>query len=132
MAEALDPKELTDLREFVMSLVWSVLFAIPFLRLGRSVAGVMGLAVFSHFILDILMHPADLALWPQSSVHLGLGLWKSLPTGWWFVELAVIVAGWGYYVWKGRGSPTFSGRPIAVGVALLVFHILNSPWLSAL
>lgn len=116
----------------VMSLVWSVLFALAFLRWGRSVALVMSAAVFSHFVLDIPMHPPDLALWPNSSVHIGLGLWRSLPTGWWYVELAVVTVGWGYYAWRSRGSPKFGGRPIAVGVALLVFHLFNSPWLSML
>jgi hypothetical protein len=115
-----------------MSVVWSVLLAIAFLRMGKSVAAVIGVAVFSHFVLDVLMHPPDLALWPNSSVHLGLGLWTSLPNGWWVVELAVVAAGWGYYAWKSRGSPFFGGHPLGVAAALLVFHLLNSPWLSAL
>jgi hypothetical protein len=46
----------------------------------------MALAVFSHFLLDLPMHPADMALWPGSSIRLGMGLWRTLPTGWWFVE----------------------------------------------
>lgn len=117
---------------FAMSIVWSVLFAIPFLRMGKSVAAVMGLAVFSHFVFDIPMHPPDLALWPNASAHLGLGLWRSLPNGWWLVELGVIAAGWIFYVRRSRGSQTFGGHPIAIGVALLVFHVFNSPWLSAL
>jgi len=116
----------------LMSVVWSVLFALPFLRMGRSVAFVMGIAVFSHFLLDVPMHPPDLALWPGSATHIGLGIWRLLPTGWWFVELAVVAAGWGYYAWKSRASQAFGGRFIAIGVALLVFHIFNSPWLSML
>lgn len=116
----------------VMALVWSALFAAAFWRFGKPVALVMGAAVFSHFLLDLPMHPADLALWPNSAAHVGFGLWRALPTGWWFVELAVVAAGWGFYMWRSRGSPLFGGRPLAIGVALLVFHILNSPWLSAL
>lgn len=115
-----------------MSLLWAILFAIPFLKMGKRVAAVMGFAVFSHFLMDIPMHPPDLALWPGSSTHIGLGLWKILPNGWWFVELAIIAAGWAYYVAGGRRSQTFAGRPIAVGVTLLALHLFNSPWLSAL
>ena len=37
----------------------------------------MGLAVFSHFLLDLVMHPPDMALWPGSTVHLGIGLWRA-------------------------------------------------------
>jgi len=116
----------------LMSVVWSVLFALPFLRMGRSISLVMGIAVFSHFIFDVPMHPPDLALWPDSAAHIGLGIWSSLPIGWWFVELAVVTAGWGYYAWKSRASPIYGGRFIAMGVALLVFHVFNSPWLSML
>ena len=42
-----------------MSLVWAVLFASFFWRSGRAVALAVGFAVFSHFLLDWPMHPAD-------------------------------------------------------------------------
>ena len=51
---------------------------------------VLGFSVFSHFLLDLPMHPPDLALWPGSSIHLGFGLWKSMPVGYWWVELWTI------------------------------------------
>jgi membrane-bound metal-dependent hydrolase YbcI (DUF457 family) len=83
----------------LMSLVWSIVFAAAFARHGRRVAAMVGLAVFSHFLLDLPMHPPDLALWPNSQTHVGLGLWRALPTGWWVVELAVIAALW-MYDWR--------------------------------
>lgn len=113
----------------LMSLVWAVLYGLAFWRLGRPVAVVLGLAVFSHFLLDLPMHPGDLALWPGSTTHLGFGLWHSMPTGWWVVELGVIAAGWGYYWSRSRGDPRFGGRPIAIGITLLALHLFNSPWL---
>ncbi|HEX5132301.1 MAG TPA: hypothetical protein VFX92_07430 [Candidatus Krumholzibacteria bacterium] len=116
----------------VMSLVWAALFALFFLRRGRPVATVMGIAVFSHFLLDVPMHPADMALWPHSATHIGFGLWRALPTGFWFVELAVIAAGWGYYAWRSRGSSEYGGRPVAIAIALLALHLFNSPWFSRL
>ena len=111
------------------SLVWSGLFAAAFLRQGRQVAAVMGIAVFSHFVLDLVMHPPDLALWPGATIHLGLGLWRALPTGWWFVELAAVAAGWAYYWHRSRHDRSFGGRAVAVAGVLLVLHVLNSPWL---
>ena len=39
----------------------------------------MGLAVFSHFLLDLVMHPPDMALWPGSTVHLGIGALARIP-----------------------------------------------------
>jgi len=113
-----------------MSLVWAVLYAGLFLRRGRSIALAMGIAVFSHFVLDLVVPPADLALWPGSSVHLGFGLWTVFPTGWWFVELGVIAAGFGYYWKRARADGTFGGRPVWIAVTLLALHVMNSPWLS--
>ena len=45
-------------------------------RHGRRVVIAVGFAVFSHFLLDLPMHPPDLALWPNSASHLGAGLWR--------------------------------------------------------
>lgn len=113
------------------SVLWSVLFGALFWRRGRTVGLAMGAAVFSHFVLDLVMHPADLGLWPGSSVHLGFGLWRLLPTGWWFVELAVVVCGLGYYWRRARQDPSFGGRPWGVALVVLLLHAINAPWLSA-
>lgn len=116
----------------VMAIVWSALFALLFHRRGRVVAGVLGLAVFSHFLLDLPMYPHDLALWPGSGVHLGLGLWRILPQGWWFVELAFVAACGAYYWLAARRDGAFgryAGWAVGVVVAL---HLFNSPWLSTL
>lgn len=115
-----------------MALVWSSLFALLFLRMGRRVATVMGVAAFSHFLLDLPMHPPDMALWPGSDIHLGFGVWRALPQGWWFVELGLLVAAGGYYLWRARGSREFGGRPLAALAVVALLHVSNSPWLSAL
>jgi hypothetical protein len=116
----------------LMSLVWSAAYAAMFFRFGGRVAGVMGLAAFSHFVLDFPMHPPDLALWPGSSAHLGLGLWQVLPQGWWFVELAFIALAGGYYLRAAKRSAEFGRRPIAVLTIVVALHVFNSPWLSPL
>ena len=114
----------------VMSLVWAGLFAIPFWRRNRAAGLAVGAAVFSHFLLDLPMHPPDLALWPFSSVHLGLGLWKRLPVGWWWVELAVIAVFCAYYVSRARAAKTFGGRALWATAAILALHLFNSPSFS--
>lgn len=116
----------------VTTLLWSVLYGLAFWRLGRTVAIAMGAAVFSHFVLDIIVHPPDLALWPGAATHVGLGLWRSLPIGWWFVELAVIAAGFHYYRKRAQVDGTFGGRPWGVATVLVILHVFNSPWLSTL
>ena len=116
----------------VMSLVWSVLFGAAFARYGRRVMTAVGFAVFSHFLLDVPMHPPDLALWPNSTAHLGLGLWRTWPNGWWSVECAVIGALWAYYWRRSRVDASFGRRPVAILTVLVLLHVFNSPWLSQL
>ena len=116
----------------VTSVIWSALFGSLFVQFGRRVMWVMAAAVFSHFVLDFVMHPADLALWPGSNIHLGLGLWRSLPTGWWFVELCLVVALLGYYWRRSKTDGSFGGRSVGAVVTVLILHTLNSPWFSAL
>jgi hypothetical protein len=62
-----------------LSAAWSVLFALAFFREGRRAAMILGLLVFSHWVLDFVTHRPDLPLWPGSATMLGLGLWSSVP-----------------------------------------------------
>jgi membrane-bound metal-dependent hydrolase YbcI (DUF457 family) len=116
----------------VMTMVWAALFAALFWRHGRAVALAMGLAVFSHFPLDWVMHPGDLALYPHSVAHFGLGLWRTAPVGWWFVELAVVAAACAAYVTRARALRTFGGRALGVCAVMAVLHLGFSPWVQAL
>jgi membrane-bound metal-dependent hydrolase YbcI (DUF457 family) len=113
-----------------MSLVWAVLFGAAFLKRGRAVATVLALAVFSHFLLDLVVHPPDLALWPRSPIHLGLGLWRIWPVGYWWVELGVIALGGGYYWIRSRRLGTFGGRAGLACATVVLLHVLNSPWMK--
>jgi hypothetical protein len=115
----------------LMSVVWSAVYAAFFWPRGRAIAVAMGVAVFSHFVLDLVVHPADLALWPGAATHVGLGLWTIAPPLWWFVELGVIaVCGW-YYWQRSKVERAYGGRAVAVVAVIVLLHIVNSPWLSA-
>ncbi len=62
-----------------MSLVWSVVatgIAYLFIR-DRRASGIIGAVVFSHWILDFIVHPPDLPIFFDASHALGLGLWTS-------------------------------------------------------
>ncbi len=82
----------------VASLAWSAIGFWLVRMSGRSLrAGlVVGAAVFSHFLLDALVHVAGLPLLGDGSYQIGLGLWRH--TG---LELAVECAlggvGWWLY-----------------------------------
>jgi membrane-bound metal-dependent hydrolase YbcI (DUF457 family) len=114
----------------LMALIWSLLFAACFFRRGRIVMLAIAAAVFSHFVLDWLMHPGDLALYPHSAVHLGLGIWRLLPTGWWLFELVFIGLCCGYYLRRARQLGGFGGRGLWVCAVVLALHLGNSPWLA--
>ena len=61
------------------ALAWSVLFGLLTLALvGRkraAAAVAIGAAVFSHWLLDVPMHTADMPLAGEHSTKIGLGLW---------------------------------------------------------
>ena len=68
--------------------VWSVAVGGAYYLLRRSgrAAWVMGVAVISHWVLDLLVHRPDLPLWP-SGPKVGLGLWN-----FWVLETVIEVS----------------------------------------
>ena len=84
------------------ALVWSFLFGVLCLKSGRREAVILGLLVFSHWVLDLISHRPDLPLWPGSEIMLGIGLWNSVPATI-AVECAMFAAGIALYV---RSAPS--------------------------
>jgi len=64
-----------------MSVVWSVVAAaMAYLVFrDRRTSGVLGLVVFSHWVLDFIVHLPDLPLFFDGSPTVGLGLWATGP-----------------------------------------------------
>lgn len=62
-------------------LLWAALVAVSYYRIrhDRRGAWVIGLAVVSHWLLDLLVHRPDLPLYPGGRLRMGLGLWNSRP-----------------------------------------------------
>ncbi len=86
----------------LMSLVWSLAAAgIGYLvvRDWRA-SGMLGLVVFSHWLLDLIVHLPDLPLFLEGSPKLGLGLWGTGPglvlSG--ILEVALIAGGTAIYI----------------------------------
>jgi hypothetical protein len=111
----------------LMAAIWSILVGGGYYALHRSsrAAWVMGLAVLSHWALDLLVHRPDLPLWPGGP-KAGLGLWN-----FWILETLLEVAffaggAWLYFsVTRARDNV---GR-YAIW-ALLVFLFLG--WVASL
>jgi hypothetical protein len=65
------------------ALFWSVVVSVAWTFLGprsaarRRVAVIMGIAVFSHWILDLVVHTPDLSLWGGDSPKVGFGVWRN-------------------------------------------------------
>jgi hypothetical protein len=73
---------------------WSVLLGGAFLlfRKSKHAAWVIAACVFSHWVLDFLVHRPDLPLAPGSTIYAGLDIWNSL-AGTLILELGLLAAG---------------------------------------
>jgi hypothetical protein len=116
----------------VMIVLWSTLFAWVFWKQGRVVAIAIWIAGLSHFVLDFLIHPARLALYPHSSIHLGWSLWqfgqqKGLlgPSHYWWIEAGFGLPLLAAYVYFARRA-SFPSRLVAASCLLVIgLHLLS-------
>lgn len=108
---------------------WSVgaaLLVMLLLRLPIWASAVVGLTVFSHWLLDLLVHRPDLALWPGGE-KVGLALWnypvpeQALEIG----LIAVCGAAWvasrkslGRFAWP---AIAFIGFLVALQIVAMIF-----------
>jgi hypothetical protein len=97
----------------LMAVVWSLCYSLVFWSAGVRVSAVMGLAVFSHWLLDLVSHHPDMQLWPYSHIELGYGpLFGGL--GGWF-ELVISIPGIVVYVaWARRPTNRERRWPVTV------------------
>ena len=103
-AVALAAKPLLPRVNLAAALQWIVLFGIACLRAGKREALILGLLVFSHWVLDAATHRPDLPPWPGSSTLIGFGLWNSVPATM-LVECAMFAA-WAWWADRHRGAST--------------------------
>jgi hypothetical protein len=90
---------------------------------GR-LAFVLGAVVFSHWLLDLIVHVPDLPLWDDGH-KVGLGLWNHVVAST-VLELALLV---GAALWLRADRAAWrraGGRALGVFVGVLVvFHVVN-------
>jgi hypothetical protein len=116
----------------VGALVLSALFGASFLaRYGGRSAVVLGLVAFSHWLLDLPFHRADMPVLPGGAgglPKLGFGLWE-LPAVAGGIELLIVVAGAAMYWTAARAvagpDAAMRRRAHACGAAVLAAGLLT-------
>ena len=78
----------------VTALGWSVFLAVLYYYVRHYTKGawVIGIGVFSHWILDFVTHRPDMPISPGMDIYVGLGLWNS-PVATVLVEGTMFIAG---------------------------------------
>jgi membrane-bound metal-dependent hydrolase YbcI (DUF457 family) len=111
----------------LMVLLYSLVAAFLFRGYGRTIAAAFFLAVFSHFLLDLPIHPAPLELYPHSSVRFDLHIATVDSMTYWVVQLAVTLVLLAVYVAGMRRLRESRARVVQTCVGVLALHVLSLP-----
>jgi hypothetical protein len=110
----------------IAALIWSGVGAAIYkaawcARASRAAALLVAVAVFSHWILDLIAHPRDLAIYPDKW-KVGLGLWnyRGLEFG---SEVALLAGGIALYLARNTISAARKKAIIGFGLALVIVQI---------
>lgn len=113
-------------------MAWAALVAAVYFIVRRSSTGavVLGLAVVSHWLLDLVVHYPDLPLYPGDSPLLGLGVW-SAPVVAMVLELSIFAAGLWLYLRSTMASDA-TGRwalwsLVAVLALIQIANVFGAP-----
>jgi membrane-bound metal-dependent hydrolase YbcI (DUF457 family) len=107
------------------ALVWGALLGggyHVFRRYPRGAAAI-GIAVVSHWLLDVPMHRADLPLWPGGATKIGFGLWNSVAATI-FVEVSLLAGGVAIYTRVTQPRERAGTRGLVAMIAVLVLIFL--------
>lgn len=86
---------------------------------------ITALAVFSHWLLDLLVHRPDLGIIGDSDTKLGLGLWNypaiAMP-----LEIGIVIAGLAVFIWARRPLDRIGVTSLAVlALGMVVLQAVN-------
>lgn len=109
---------------------WSLAFGLIYFFRSRYARGawILGLGVFSHWLLDFIAHRPDLPIFPGGETYAGLGLWNSVPATV-LVESTLFIVGLILYI-RATAARDRIGRYafwgfIAFSVLIYVGNILS-------
>jgi hypothetical protein len=87
----------------------------------KNAAFIVGAAVFSHWILDLIAHPPDLAIY-DNTWKVGFGLWNYRDPEF-VLEIVLLGVGIMLYLTRNAMPAIRKGAVIAFGVALVVIQV---------
>jgi hypothetical protein len=87
----------------------------------KSASFIVGVAVFSHWILDLIAHPSDLPTY-DNTLKVGFGLWNYRDPEF-ALEIAMLAGGMVLYLARNAMSAARKIAVIVFGVALVVVQI---------
>jgi hypothetical protein len=113
----------------ITAILWSVVAAIGYRPLckwlgytyTKSAAFIIGLAVFSHWILDLIAHPRDLPIY-DNKAKVGFGLWNYRDPEF-ALEVALLAGCIVLYLARNAMPAIRKGAVIAFGIALVIVQI---------
>ena len=119
----------------ITALGWSVIGGLLF-KFMKPKTGMKGFwvvfgLVFSHWILDLIVHRPDLPLWPGSDIELGFGVWN-WPIAAFVMEIGLLLAGFLYWmrVTTGPRSSVIALSALFVFMVLIQFVFITGPGLQ--
>ena len=113
----------------IAALAWSLIAALVYKSVcsrdgclyRRSAALIVGAAVFSHWILDLIAHPRDLAIY-DNTWKVGFGFWNYRDPEF-ALEIALLAGGIVLYLTRNVMPAIRKVAVIAFGIALVVVQI---------
>ena len=116
----------------VAFVVWSVIVGL-IVFLGKfksslskmSLGLLLGFGVFSHFLLDLIVHRPDLPVMGDDSMMLGFGLWNYTAIAY-ILEMLIFIGG-AYVYFRAKGNLTKSKKTglVLFIVILLIINLAN-------
>ena len=87
--------------------------------------------VFSHWVLDLIVHRPDLPLWPGSGVELGFGIWN-WPLLAFSLEIGLLLAAFLYWmrVTTGPRSSVIALSALFLFMVIIQFIFITAPGLQ--
>jgi len=113
----------------IAAVIWSVVAALIYKAIcgrhgrhySKSAPLIIGVAVFSHWLLDLIAHPRDLAIY-DNTWKVGCGLWNYREPEF-ALEIALLAGGIILYLTRNAMPAIRKGAVIAFGIGLVIVQI---------